>query len=171
LPTRDGAGAVDVVAVVEVDLLAGTTQARLGEGEVGAARAEFAPGAAESDRLILSFAMTNAHEVLAALPADLTVDGAPPADVVIFLRGKPTAGTYRQGATPPSHLSPAELRVLSYLPTHLTRSDIAHELYVSVNPVNTHVRDRRPAVSLRRGEGWLRAERNHVTDRRSPLRV
>ena len=36
-------------------------------------------------------------------------------------------------------LSPSELRILRYLPTNLTRSDIARELYVSVNTVNTHV--------------------------------
>jgi len=31
--------------------------------------------------------------------------------------------------------------VLRYLPTNLSRSEIARELYVSVNTVNTHVRN------------------------------
>jgi LuxR family maltose regulon positive regulatory protein len=31
--------------------------------------------------------------------------------------------------------------VLRYLPTNLTRPDIARELYVSVNTVNTHIRN------------------------------
>ena len=31
--------------------------------------------------------------------------------------------------------------MLRYLPTNMTRPDIAHELYVSVNTVNTHVRN------------------------------
>ena len=31
--------------------------------------------------------------------------------------------------------------MLRYLPTNLSRSDIARELYVSVNTVNTHVRN------------------------------
>jgi LuxR family maltose regulon positive regulatory protein len=38
-------------------------------------------------------------------------------------------------------LSPSELRALRYLPTNLTRPEIAQELYVSVNTVNTHIRN------------------------------
>ena len=72
-------------------------------------------------------------------------------------------------ATPPSaagevlppleELSPSELRVLRYLPTNLTRTEIAGELYVSMNTVNSHirniysklgVRDRSSAVSRAR---------------------
>ena len=37
-------------------------------------------------------------------------------------------------------LSPGELRVLRYLPTNLTRPEIACELYVSINTLNTHIR-------------------------------
>jgi LuxR family maltose regulon positive regulatory protein len=38
-------------------------------------------------------------------------------------------------------LSPSELRVLRYLPTNLSRPEIARELSVSVNTVNTHIRN------------------------------
>ena len=38
-------------------------------------------------------------------------------------------------------LSPTELRVLRYLPTNLSRPEIASELSISVNTVNTHVRN------------------------------
>jgi len=38
-------------------------------------------------------------------------------------------------------LSPSELRVLRYLPTNLTRPEIARELYISINTVNTHIRN------------------------------
>ena len=41
----------------------------------------------------------------------------------------------------PEELSPSELRVLRYLPTNLTRPEIARELYVSINTVNTHIRN------------------------------
>ena len=37
-------------------------------------------------------------------------------------------------------LSDSELRVLRYLPTNLTGSEIAGELYVSLNTVQTHMR-------------------------------
>jgi LuxR family transcriptional regulator, maltose regulon positive regulatory protein len=40
-----------------------------------------------------------------------------------------------------NELSQTELRVLRYLPTNLSRPDIARELYVSVNTVNTHMRN------------------------------
>ncbi len=40
----------------------------------------------------------------------------------------------------PEELSPSELRVLRFLPTNLTRPEIAHQLHVSVNTVNTHIR-------------------------------
>ena len=38
-------------------------------------------------------------------------------------------------------LSPSELRVLRYLPTNLSRSEIAGPPSVSVNTVNTHIRN------------------------------
>jgi LuxR family maltose regulon positive regulatory protein len=37
-------------------------------------------------------------------------------------------------------LSPSELRVLRYLPTNLSRPEIAGELSISLHTVNTHVR-------------------------------
>jgi LuxR family maltose regulon positive regulatory protein len=37
-------------------------------------------------------------------------------------------------------LSPSELKVLRYLPTNLSRPEIAGALSVSVNTVNTHIR-------------------------------
>ena len=38
-------------------------------------------------------------------------------------------------------LSPSELKVLRYLPTNLSRPEIASELSLSVNTVSTHVRN------------------------------
>ena len=40
-----------------------------------------------------------------------------------------------------SNSAPSELRVLRYLPTNLSRPEIASELSVSVNTVNTHIRN------------------------------
>ena len=37
-------------------------------------------------------------------------------------------------------LSPGELKVLRFLPTNLSRPEIAAELSVSVNTVSTHIR-------------------------------
>ena len=52
----------------------------------------------------------------------------------------PAASADEQHLPQPEELSPTELRVLRYLPTNLTRPEIASELYVSVNTVNTHIR-------------------------------
>ena len=41
---------------------------------------------------------------------------------------------------PTEELSPGELRVLRYLPTNLSRPEIAGELSVSPNTVSTHIR-------------------------------
>jgi LuxR family maltose regulon positive regulatory protein len=49
-------------------------------------------------------------------------------------------GIARERLLPPEELSPSELRVLRFLPTNLTRPEIARSLGVSVNTVNTHIR-------------------------------
>lgn len=63
--------------------------------------------------------------------------------LLAILEGQP--GTSRRGNTiatnQPDGLSRSELRILRYLPTNLSRPAIARELYVSVNTVNTHIRN------------------------------
>jgi LuxR family maltose regulon positive regulatory protein len=56
------------------------------------------------------------------------------------VRGLTARPTFVVSRSFPS-LSPSELRVLRYLPTNLTRPEIARVLYVSVHTVNTHVRN------------------------------
>ena len=56
---------------------------------------------------------------------------------VEHLRGMVAAAPHEGGATP---LSPAELRVLPYLQTHLTFEDVAGRLFLSRNTVASHVR-------------------------------
>jgi LuxR family maltose regulon positive regulatory protein len=122
--------------LVETHLLAGTAHLSLGDRSAAAAAAEAALAAAEPDRLIFPFALTDAAEVLDALPRHQTAHSALLTDIVDQLRG---ASTPR--LSPPEELSPSELRVLRYLPTNLTRPEIARELYVSINTVNTHLRN------------------------------
>lgn len=63
----------------------------------------------------------------------------PPAGPV-YLSGSSVAGAGRP-LPADRGLSLTELRVLRYLPTNLSRTEIAGELRVSVNTVNTHVRN------------------------------
>ena len=113
----------------------------LGDRNAAAAAAEAALAAAEPDRLIFPFAMTEAAELLDALPRHETAHGALLADIVDLLRGASAPSTDRERLSQPEELSPSELRVLRYLPTNLTRPEIARELYVSINTVNTHIRN------------------------------
>ena len=85
--------------------------------------------------------MTEAAELLDALPRHETAHGALLADIVDLLRGASAPSTDRERLSQPEELSPSELRVLRYLPTNLTRPEIARELYVSINTVNTHIRN------------------------------
>ena len=151
----DPAGAVDVLrdvpditpptgpafTLVEAHLLAGIAHLHLGDRKAAAAAAESALAAAEPDRLIFPFAMTGAAELLDAVPRRRTAHGALLADIVEVLRGAPAPGAEEKLRSPPEELSPSELRVLRYLPTNLTRSEIARELYVSVSTVNAHIRN------------------------------
>jgi LuxR family maltose regulon positive regulatory protein len=127
--------------VVESHLLAGIAHLQLADRAAAAAAAEAALAVAEPDRLIFPFAMTDAAELLDALPRHETAHGALLADIIDLLRGEPAPILDRDRLLQLDELSPSELRVLRYLPTNLTRPEIARELYVSINTVNTHIRN------------------------------
>jgi LuxR family maltose regulon positive regulatory protein len=169
---------IGYVTVVEAHLLAGLAHRELGDQRAANQAAERALALAESDRLVLPFAMTGSRELLEALPQHETAHAALLADILDVLHGSsPTAG----GQPPPpdaEELSPGELRVLRYLPTNLSRPEIAGELSVSRNTVSTHirniyaklqVRDRSSAVQRAR-ELRLLGGRPHALARRSPGR-
>jgi LuxR family maltose regulon positive regulatory protein len=162
--------AVPAFTLVEAHLLAGMAQLDLGDRKAAAAAVEAALAAAEPDRLILPFAMTDAAELLDALPRHETAHGALLADIVDLLRGGSAPSTDRERLSHFEELSPSELRVLRYLPTNLTRPEIAQELYVSINTVNTHMRniysklrarDRSSAVKHARELRLLSTGRSH----------
>jgi LuxR family maltose regulon positive regulatory protein len=126
-------------ALVEAHVLAGLAHLALGDRSAAATAAEAALAAAESDRLIFPFAMSNAGELLEVLPCHETAHSSLLADVVDLLRGVPAPRIDRE-RLPQPELSPTELRVMRFLPTNLTRPEIARSLHVSVNTVNTHIR-------------------------------
>ena len=127
--------------LVEAHLLAGIAHLSMGDRDAAAAAAEAALAAAEPDRLIFPFAMVDATELLDVLPRHATAHGALVADIVDVLRGTWEPSTDRERPAQLEELSPSELRVLRYLPTNMTRPEIARELYVSINTVNTHIRN------------------------------
>jgi ATP/maltotriose-dependent transcriptional regulator MalT len=80
-------------------------------------------------------------ELLEALPRHETAHAALLADILDVVHGTSLAAKDQSSSPPAEELSPTELRVLRYLPTNLSRPEITSELSVSVNTVNTHVRN------------------------------
>ena len=137
----DGAAPVlGYVTVVEAYLLAGLAHRELGDQRAAGQAAERALALAESDRLVLPFAMTGSAELLEALPRHQTAHAALLADILDVLHGSSLAAQEQSSLPAAEELSPGELRVLRYLPTNLSRPEIAGELSVSLNTVGTHLR-------------------------------
>ena len=128
------------VTVVEAHLLAGLAHRELGDQRAASQAAERALALAEADRLVLPFAMTGSAGLLEALPRHQTAHAALLADILDVLHGAPPAAKEQSAPPPAEELSPGELRVLRYLPTNMSRPEIAGELSVSPNTVNAHIR-------------------------------
>jgi LuxR family transcriptional regulator, maltose regulon positive regulatory protein len=128
------------VTVMEAHLLAGHAHGQLGDQRAASHAAERALALAESDRLVLPFAMTSSAGLLEALPRHQTAHSALLADILDILHGSSPAAEGQSSLPPSEELSPGELRVLGYLPTNLSRPEIAAELSVSLNTVSTHLR-------------------------------
>jgi LuxR family maltose regulon positive regulatory protein len=149
--------------VVETHLLAGLAHRQLGDQRAANQAAERALALAESDRLVLPFAMTGSAELLEALPTHQTAHAALLADILDILHGSSPPPTERSPLPPAEELSPGELRVLRFLPTNLSRPEIAGELSVSVNTVNAHVRSIYAKLQVR--------DRNSAVRRARELRL
>jgi LuxR family transcriptional regulator, maltose regulon positive regulatory protein len=61
-------------------------------------------------------------------------------DILDVLHGSSPAAKEPSSSPPAEELSPGELKVLRYLPTNLSRPEIAGELSVSPNTVSAHIR-------------------------------
>jgi LuxR family maltose regulon positive regulatory protein len=133
----DGRAKGTNLARVEAHLLDAMARRDLGDESGAQDAVEHALDLAEPDRLILPFAMVDAASLLAAQPRR-TAHAAFVQDIHDVLG---TGGVAERPATAiVEQLSPTELRVLRFLPTNLTRPEIAEQLAVSVNTVNTHIR-------------------------------
>jgi LuxR family maltose regulon positive regulatory protein len=128
------------VTLVEAHLLAGLAHRELGDQRAATAAVERALALAEADRLILPFAMTGSAGLLEALPRHQTAHAALRADILDVLHGSSPPAKGRSAGPPAEELSPGELKVLRYLPTNLSRPEIAGELSVSPNTVSAHIR-------------------------------
>jgi LuxR family maltose regulon positive regulatory protein len=76
-----------------------------------------------------------------ALPRHQTAHAALLADILDVLHGSSPAAKEQSSSPPAEELSLGELRVLRYLPTNLSRPEIAGELSLSPNTVSAHIRN------------------------------
>jgi LuxR family maltose regulon positive regulatory protein len=74
------------------------------------------------------------------MPRPGTSHAALVTDILDAIRDPGRAGPNQPAMMLVEELSRSELRVLRYLPTNLTRREIAGELSVSLNTVDTHIR-------------------------------
>jgi LuxR family maltose regulon positive regulatory protein len=131
---------IGALTVVEAQLLTALAHRELGDQRAANAATERALAIAEPDRLVLPFAMTGAGELLEALPRHGTAHAALLADILDVLHGSSLAAGGQRLPPDVEELSSGELKVLRYLPTNMSRPEIAEELCVSLNTVNTHLR-------------------------------
>ena len=148
------------VTVMEAHLLAGLAHRQLGDQRAASQAAERALALAESDRLILPFAMTGSAGLLEALPRHQTAHAALLADILDVLHGSSPAAREQPPLPPAEELSPGELRVLRYLPTNLSRPEIAGELSVSPNTVNAQIRSIYAKLQVRDRSSAVRRARD-----------
>jgi LuxR family maltose regulon positive regulatory protein len=126
-------------ARVEVLLLEAAARDRLGDRRASEESLERALDLAEPDGLILPFMIWPSRELLERHPKHRTAHAAFITTIFDTLAGdKP--GSPGPAAPLRDELSEAELRVVRYLPSNLTASEIASELVVSANTVRTHMR-------------------------------
>ena len=160
---------IGYVTAVEAHLVAGLAHREVGDQRAANQAAERALALAEPDRLVLPFAMTGSQQLIEALPRHETAHAALLTDILDIMHG--SSLTREENPAPlAQELSPSELRVLRYLPTNLSRPEIASELSISLNTVNTHLRriyaklgadDRSAAVHRARELRLLSACRTH----------
>jgi LuxR family maltose regulon positive regulatory protein len=84
--------------------------------------------------------MIGSVKLLESIPRHETAHAGLLTDILDVVHGSsPAPGDSSSPQT--GQLSPSELKVLRYLPTNLSRLEIASQLSVSVNTVNTHMRN------------------------------
>jgi LuxR family maltose regulon positive regulatory protein len=124
-------------AVVEASLLDAAARERLGDRRAAEASIERALEVAEREGIILPFALAPVRELLERQRGHRTAHASLLTTILDVL-----AGATPHGQAPPLRepLSDAELRLVRYLPSNLTATEIARELSVSPNTIRTHLR-------------------------------
>jgi LuxR family maltose regulon positive regulatory protein len=139
-PVLDGSAPVVWPAwLTQAFLLEAIARDALGDEDAADRALERALDLAEPDGALLWFFLHPVPGLLQRHARHRTAHPALIADILSLLAGNRPAPP--AGSPPPLEpLSDSEIRVLRYLPTHLSAPQIASELYVSHNTVRTHMR-------------------------------
>jgi LuxR family maltose regulon positive regulatory protein len=139
-PVLDGSAEVVRSAwLVEAFLVEAIARDALGDPSAAGQALERALDLAEPDGALLWFWLHPLPGLLRRHTRQRTAHPALIADILNLLAGQAPAPP--AGPPPPLEpLSDSEIRVLRYLPTHLSAPQIASELYVSHNTIRTHMR-------------------------------
>ena len=124
-------------AAIEASLLDAAARERLGDRRAAEVSIERALELAEPEGIVLPFALAPVRELLERQRGHRTAHATLLTTILDVL-----GGASPQCHAPPLRepLSGAELRVMRYLPSNLTATEIARELCVSPNTVRTHLR-------------------------------
>jgi LuxR family transcriptional regulator, maltose regulon positive regulatory protein len=126
--------------MAEAFLLEALTQNSLGDQRAAGCSLERALDLAEPDGALLWFLMHRAPDLLEIHARQHTAHPVAIARIIGQL-GRIATAPQAVGSRPPVQpLTPGEVRVLRYLPTHLSAPEIGAQLHVSTSTVKTHMR-------------------------------
>jgi len=127
--------------LVEAFLLEAIARDALGDQATAGHALERALDLAEPDGTVLWFLLHPAPDLLQRQARQRTAHAALLARVLDLLAGNTDGLPPAEPRPPLQPLTDSEIRVLRYLPTHLSAPEIATELYVSTSTVKTHLRN------------------------------
>jgi LuxR family maltose regulon positive regulatory protein len=139
-------------------LLEAIARDELGDRDAAERALERALDIAEPDGTLLPFLLHPAPELLERHAGHRTTHASLIAEILSLLAGRRAAAPSNQPQPLLEPLSDSEIRVLRYLPTHLSAPEIANDLYVSPNTVKTHIHNLYAKLGThRRAEAVARA--------------
>jgi LuxR family transcriptional regulator, maltose regulon positive regulatory protein len=127
--------------LIQAFVLEAIAQAALGDQAAAGHALERALDLAEPDGALLPFLLHPAPGLLEGHARQRTAHAALIAEILDLLAGNRPAPPPAGPQLPLEPLSKSEIRVLRYLPTHLSAPEIASELSVSSTTVKTHLRN------------------------------
>lgn len=139
-PLLDGSPPALDLLLVQAALVAAVAHDRLGEREAVEVQLERALDLAEPEGLMWPFVTTPVRPLLEQHPRHRSAHGALLREILALPGGIAPDACAASADPPLDALTDAELRVLRYLPSNLSATEIGNELSLSIHTVRTHTR-------------------------------